>query len=98
MEGDKTELDILITIRDMNDEESGVDDILLGCALRKDDLPAFLRDVAALARSYDGKNFSELAESADDSAIIAARRRWFADAARDVVDRAQAVLDDSSRP
>lgn len=93
MAGNDAELDVLITVRDLNDEEAGIDDVLFGCALRKDMLPAFLADMAALARSYGGKDFVELADEDDDSVIMAARCRWFADAARDTIDCAQSVLD-----
>ncbi|MDO4442700.1 MAG: hypothetical protein Q4B69_02385 [Slackia sp.] len=88
MPDESVDFDVLITIRDMSDEEAGVDDVLLGCALRKDVLPAFLADVAKLAHSYGGKDFGELAESDDDSVLDAAHRRWLSDAAPDEAERA----------
>lgn len=77
----------------MNDEEADCDDILFGCALRKDDLPAFLADFSKLVAAYGGADFSELLENdVDDAVIASARRRWFADVSKDVVDGACRII------
>ncbi|MDO4590783.1 MAG: hypothetical protein Q4B35_05250 [Slackia sp.] len=73
--------DVLVTMRDMADEEAGVDDVLFGCALRKEDLDAFVADVRELAASkYGAAAFSELVEADEqDAACTAAHRRASSD-------------------
>lgn len=81
VEGISRELDVMLVVRDLNDEEAGVDDVLFGCALRKDDLTAFFADLAKLVESYGGAEFAELlARDENDEVLAAARRRWSDDA------------------
>lgn len=94
LEGAPGDLDVMLVVRDMNDEEAGFDEVLFGCALRKADLPAFLVDLSRLVDAYGGADFSELAaRDEDDAAIVAAQHRWFDDMAQDVVEGARLVMD-----
>ena len=75
------DLDVMLVVRDLNDEEAGVDEVLFGCALRKDDSAAFFADLAKLVESYGGAEFAELlARDENDEVLAAARRRWSDDA------------------
>lgn len=98
MKGVPGDLDVMLVVRDMNDEEAGFDEVLFGCALRKADLQAFLADLSRLVDSYGGADFSELSTcDEDDAALMAARRRWFDDTAKDVVEGARLVIDEGCR-
>lgn len=87
-------LDALLVVRDMNDEQAGVDDILFGCALRKDDIEDFLRDVADLARrEYGAMSFVELVDlDSDDEAMRSAHGRWMSDATADTIAAAERLI------
>lgn len=92
VEGISCDLDVALVVRDLNDEEAGIDEVLFGCALRKDDLQAFFADLAKLVESYGGAGFAELLErDENDEVMAAARRRWLNDAAGESAESADPV-------
>ncbi|MDO5042954.1 MAG: hypothetical protein Q4D92_05520 [Slackia sp.] len=98
MKGVPCDLDVMLVVRDLNDEETGFDEVLFGCALRKDDLKAFLTDLAKLVESYGGAEFAELLEHDEgDEALVSARRRWLEDASSDLIESARLVIEEGCR-
>ena len=98
MAKDYAKLDACLTVRDLADEEAGCDEVLFGCALRKDDVEAFLADVRTLVETvYGGASFSELvACDQADEAMAAARARWRSDASQELVACAARIVEEAS--
>lgn len=93
VEGVSRDLDVALVVRDLNDEEAGCDEVLFGCALRKDDLSAFFADLAKLVESYGGARFAELlAHDENDEVLASVRRRWLDDASNGSAESARPVV------